>query len=185
MNTNFSSQESGSPDKIVFEQVWGEKPGGGRVGNPAFDVLPGTAVGKNSSGILTAIKGYRLLKAVAVEDTTIEIAKGSGAAVGDVIGIGKVAVACTAVDTTTHLTKDVVTVTLGVAVAIDKVLYQAAEASADAAEVIYTPEYVTGNTVFAGKGDQPVRLVNGANVRKETANFGADVCALLKSINLV
>lgn len=58
------------------------------VENPSFDAPPTTAVGEKK-GKFVLIKGYRLVGAVAEADTTINIAKGSGIAVGDVIGIGK------------------------------------------------------------------------------------------------
>lgn len=48
-----------------------------------------------------------------------------------------------------------------------------------------TPVYVLGTPVFAGKGDQPARLINGANLRKETANLSSEVAALLPNITLV
>lgn len=251
MNVGFKHTDAATPQPIVFEQVFAEKPGGGIVGNPTFDILPGNAVGKNSSGVFTAIKGYRLVKAVAVGDTTIEIEKGSGITVGDFIAHGQKAVACTAVDTTTNTKKDVVTVTLGVAIPNGTVLYQAKQASiaavtgvkagyydavitdedalkvvaADAgagevllatvqasyqgskviaaddyvtlvseptaavtgvaAEPIYSPLFVTGEIVPAGLGDKLIRLINGANLRKETANISEEVAALLPTINLV
>jgi hypothetical protein len=185
MNVNFEYTDPAAVQPVVFEQVFAEKPGGGVVGNPTFDIPLGTAVGKNAGAVLTPIKAFRLVKAVAVEDTTIEIAKGSGVVVGDIIATAKKGVACTAVDTTTNTTKDVVTVTLGVVVAIDTVLYQAAAASASAAAPIYTPLYVTGDLVPAGLGDRMIRLVNGANLRKETANISTEVVALLPTINLV
>ena len=51
----------------------------------------------------------------------------------------------------------------------------------------YKPEYITGKTdwVYAGKGDQSVKLINGANVRKETANISAEIEALLPTIKRV
>lgn len=184
MDKNFEYVAPGAVEPVVFEQIFGEKPGGGLVANQTYDIKAGTAVGLDS-GKYKPIKGYRLVKANAIADTTIEIAKGSGVAVGDCIANGAKAVACTAVDTTTNDDKDVVTVTLGVAVAIDTVLYQAAAASASAAVPKYTPAYVTGNVVNANKGDQLVKLVNGANLRKETAPISTEVVALLKTINLV
>lgn len=66
-----------------------------------------------------------------------------------------------------------------------KVLYQAKAADESSAEPIYTPVYVTGNSLEANKGDQPVRLINGANLRKETANVASEVAALLPMIALV
>jgi hypothetical protein len=183
MDVNFEYSKPGSVQPIVFEQIYGEKPGGGRVANPDFNVPLGTAVGLDN-GLHKPIKAYRLVKAVAADDTTVEVKKGSGAKVGDFIATGKKAVAITAVDTS-DATKDVLTATLGVAVPVGTVLYQAKAASASTAEPIYTPKYLTGAIVEAGKGDQLVKLVNGANVRKETVNASPEVLALLKNIDTV
>lgn len=248
VNTKYTSPEANDP--VVFEQIYAEKPGGGLVANQTFKVKEGTAVGL-SSGKFAPIKAYRLLKEVVTNDTSIEIAKGSGIANGDIIGHGTKAVACSAVDTTTNDDKDVVTVTLGVAIANDTVLYQAKAASvegvqevkagyydsvqteagalkvvaadagvgevllttvqasyhgskiiaandyvvlvseavagvtAEPAEPKYQPLYVTGQNIEPNEGDKLVKLVNGANLRKETANISAEVAALLPTINLV
>lgn len=183
MDVNFEQVTAGTPEPVIFEQVIGEKPGGGIVANPSFDIPTGTAVGYDA-GVIKPIKSYRLVKAVLVGDTTIEIAKGSGVLVGDVIGNLKKSVAVTAVDKTNAL-KDVVTITLGVAIAIGTVLYQAASVQAATAAPIFTPSYLTGAPVIAGKGDQLIKLVNIANVRKETVNASVEVLALLKTINAV
>lgn len=183
MEVKFKHQDPAKVEPIYIEQVFAEKPGGGLVENPSFDAPPTTAVGEKN-GKFVLIKGYRLVGAVTEADNTINIAKGSGISVGDVIGIGKKAVACTAVDTSAT-DKDVVTVTLGVDIDAGTVLYQAKAASADAAEPIYTPVYVTGNRLEAKEGDQSVRLINGANLRKETANVASEVAALLPMIALV
>lgn len=184
MDVNFTHTDPAKNKPVRIEQVFAEKPGGGLVVNPAFDAPETTAVGLNSDGKYALIKAYPLVAAVAAADTSVKIAKGSGVAVGDVIAAGKKGVACTAVDTS-NSDYDVVTVTLGVDIAAGKVLYQAAAASASAAAPIYTPEYVIGNEVFAGKGDQAVRFINGANLRKETANIASEVAALLPMIQLV
>lgn len=183
MEVNFKHQDPAKVEPIYIEQVFAEKPGGGLVENPSFDAPPTTAVGEKN-GKFVLIKGYRLVDAVVKADDVINIAKGSGISVGDVIGIGKKAVACTAVDTSAT-DKDVVKVTLGVDKDAGTVLYQAKAASADAAEPIYTPVYVTGNRLEAKEGDQSVRLINGANLRKETANVASEVAALLPMIALV
>ena len=183
MNVNFEHTDAGAVTPIYFEQVFAEKPGGGLVANPQSDILPTTAVYKGSDGKYLPITGYRLVEAVATEDTSIKIAKGSGVANGDIIATGKKGVACSAVDTS-NPDYDVVTVTLGIAVAKDKVLYQAESASANSASP-KKPEYITGKTAFANKGDQLVRLVNGANIRRETANIADEVAALLPLITLV
>lgn len=183
MEVNFKYQEPDKVDPIYIEQVFAEKPGGGLVENPTFDAPPTTAVGEDE-GKYKLIKSYRLVANVATDDTTISIEKGSGIAVGDFIGHGKKAVACTAIDQTAT-DKDVVTVTLGVAITNGTVLYQAKAASTSSAQPLLDPVYVTGGNVLSGEGDQPVRLINGANLRKETANIASEVAALLPMIALV
>lgn len=182
MEVNFTHTPAKPVEPIYIEQVFAEKPGGGVVANPAHDLPPTTAVGKSNNQFV-AIKAYKLHTAVAAADTSIKIKKGSGVAVGDIIATGKKGVACTAVDVSND-GYDLVTVTLGVAVEEGTILYQAKEASTSAVPLV-TPEYVTGNWVHANKGDQLVRLINGANLRKETANIAPEVAALLSTIKLV
>ena len=141
MEVNFKHNPAKPVEPIYIEQVFAEKPGGGLVANPAFDVPPTTAVGKSGNQFV-AIKAYKLYAAVAAADTSIKIKKGT-------------------------------------------TLYQAKEASASAAEPLAAPEYVTGNWVYANEGDQLVRLINGANLRKETVNIAPEVVALLPTIKLV
>lgn len=183
MEVNFTNTPAKPVEPIYIEQAFAEKPGGGVVANPAFDVPPTTAVGKSGNQFV-AIKAYKLYAAVAAGDTSIKIKKGSGVAVGDIIATGKKGVACTAVDTS-KAEYDTVTVTLGVTLTEGSTLYQAKEASASGAEPLAAPEYVTGNWAHANKGDQLVRLINGANLRKETANIAPEVVALLPTIKLV
>lgn len=183
MDVNFNYKEATPVEPIYIEQVFAEKPGGGLVVSGAYDIKPSTAVGYNAEGKLAPIKGYRLVDAVGAEDTTIKIQKGSGVEVGDVIANGKKAVACTEVDTS-NADYDVVTVTMGVVIKTGTCLYQAKTAGSSATP-IYTPEYVTGNTIPANSGDYPVRLINGANLRKETAIASAEVVALISTIKLV
>ena len=183
MEVNFKHNPAKPVEPIYIEQVFAEKPGGGLVANPAFDVPPTTAVGKSGNKFV-AIKAYKLYAAVAEADTSIKIKKGSGVVVGDVIATGKKGVACTAVDNS-NAEYDTVTVTLGVNVTDGTTLYQAKEASDSEAEPLAAPEYVTGNWVYANEGDQLVRLINGANLRKETVNIAPEVVALLPTIKLV
>lgn len=182
MNVNFNYKEAGSNDPVVFEEIFAEKPAGGLVANQTYDLKAGTAVGFDGQ-ILKPIKGYRVVEDAVSNATSIKIAKGSGIASGDVIGVNAKGVACTAVDQT-NADYDVVTVTLGVAVSAGRVLYQAKSAGSSA-EPIYSPEYLIGNSIEANKGDQMVRLVNGANIRKETAPVASEVVAKMKSIQLV
>ncbi len=198
MEVGFKYQKAQKPEPVRVEQVFAEKPGGGLIANPDYDVPPTSAVALDkSTGLYKPMKCYKLVASVGESDTTIKIAKGSGVAKNDIIGHGKLGVKCTKVDDTSE-DYDVVTVTLGVAIDIeteDPWLYQAKNVSAAAtdsdaavdAELFIEPEYITGQTdwVYAGEGDQSVKLINGANVRKETANISAEVEAKLKSIKRV
>lgn len=184
MDVRFKYNEPAEAEKIYFEQIFAEKPGGGVLTSVgAYDVPPTTAVAE-LEGKLVPLTGYKLVAPVNTGDTTIKIAKGTPIAVGTVLGTGKKAVACTKVDKS-NAEYDLVTVTLGVACEAGKVLYEAKAASADSAVPVLTPQYVTGNWAYANEGDQAVRLINGANLRKETANIASEVAALLPTINLV
>lgn len=189
MEVGFKHQTAQKPEPVRIEQVFAEKPGGGLVANPDYDVPPTSAVQfDKATGLYKPMKCYKLVKSVVAADTTINIATGSGIAKGDIIGHGTKAVKCTAVSNEDGYDK--VTVTLGIDIDIDEEdpwLYQAKAASDDAAELLIEPEYITGKTdwVWAGEGDQSVKLINGANVRKETANISAEVEAKLKSIKRV
>ena len=242
MEVRFKHKAAPKPEPVRIEQVFAEKPGGGLVANPDFDVPPTSAVGYDAtSGLYKPIKAYKLVASVESADTTIKIAKDSGVAVGDIIGHGNLAVECTAVDKT-NAGYDLVTVSLGFDIDIESAdpwLYQAKAESVEAGyydaestdegalkvvasgattgqinladvtpykgsktlaandyvvkldEVLgepkYKPEYITGKTdwVWAGEGDQSVKLINGANVRKETANISAEIEALLPTIKRV
>lgn len=198
MEVGFKHNKPRKPEPVRIEQVFAEKPGGGIMANPDYDVPPTSAVGYDAAtGHYKPIKCYKLVASVAAADATIKIAKDSGVAKGDIIAHGKKGVKCTKVDTTND-DYDLVTVTLGVDINIeteDPWLYQSKVESADAAgddpavdaEPLYEPEYITGKTdwVYAGEGDQSVKLINGANVRKETANISAEIAALLPTIKRV
>lgn len=254
MEVGFKHQDAPKKEPVRIEQVFAEKPGGGLVANPSFDVPPTSAVYLDpSTGLYKPIKAYKLVASVEAADTTIKIAKGSGVAKNDIIGHGKIAVKCTAVNSS-NADYDLVTVSLGVEIDItteDPWLYQAKAESVAAVEgVAYgyydadsetegalkvvassagegeialasvtpykgvknlaaddyvllknkvdavegvdgeplaVPEYITGKTdwVYAGEGDQSVKLINGANVRKETANISAEIAALLPTIKRV
>lgn len=184
MNVNFKFNDAAKNDNVYFEQVFAEKAGGGVVANPSFDLLPSTAVGYDTDGKLQPIKVYEVIEAVSAEATAIKVAKGSGVAVGDVLAYGGKGVACTAVDYSSA-DYDSITVSLAVAVPAGALLYQAAAAKTSGAAPKYTPAYVIGECVFANEGDQAVRLVNGANLRKETARVTPEIVALLKGVQLV
>ena len=238
MDRNFTYTEAGTPEPVIFEMIFAEKPGGGLLPNQSYDVPVGVAVGFDGEGNLSPIKAYKLAAAVEAADTSIKIEKNSGIAVNDIIGHGAVAKKATAVDKTTSTSYDVVTVTLGVDIAKGTVLFGAKAESVVAGYydcestdegalkvvasgatagqinladvtpykgsqsplaaddyVLYknevvsepkvAPKYILGTAVTAGQGDMEVKLVNGANIRKETAMVADEVVALMKSIEKV
>ena len=167
--------------------------------DPGFDVQETTAVGDNGDGRFAVIKCARVLtKATGGSSTSIEIAKGSGFAQGEFIGFGKEAIAIATI-TTSDPDKDTITIGSAFDADIDagKCLFQAkvaADGSTATAEPIRKPEYIisaghpiaeNGVVVPTGHGDIPVRLINGANLRKETACIGEDIEALMPGIKLV
>lgn len=168
-------------DPIIFDQIFAEKVGGGLVKNCTFDLYPGMAISADGY----PIKAYKVVEDAASDATSIKIAKNSGIVSGDVLGKGKKSVASTAVDKTTSDDFDTVTISLGVAVTAGDILYQAASASASSAAPKYTPAYLLGQFIPANSGDELVKLVNGANIRKETAPVADEVVALLKNISKI
>lgn len=184
MDVVFTHKPAGKVKPVVFDTIVAEKNGGGLLANASADVLEGMAVGLNDDGKFAPIKGYMVFEDAGSDATTIKVVAGSGVATGDVIGVGGKGVACTDV-TPTDLGYDLVTVTLGVAVKKGQVLYQAKSASDSAAKPIYTPAYLIGEDVPAGVGDKMVKLVNVANIRKETAPVADEVVALMKGIQKI
>ena len=192
MDKNFHYNEAPAKQPVIFDQIFAEKVGGGLVKNAAYDRHPGLAV--SDDGV--CLKAARLVEAITTESTTIKVAKDHGFAVGEFVGSGVgesgVAVAITAIDTT-HADYDILTATLGVAVEKGAVLYQAKAASAEAsgddpavlAEPKVAPVFVLGTFLPANCGDELAKLVNGANVRKETALFPAEIADMMKGISLV
>lgn len=191
MDKNFKFNEAPAKEPVIFDHIFAEKVGGGLVKNAAYDRHPGLAVSADG----TCLKAARLVEAITAESTSIKVAKDSGFAVGEFVGSGVgesgVAVAITAIDSS-HDDYDILTATLGVALSKGAVVYQAKAASAAAsgndpavlAEPKLTPVYVLGTFLPANCGDELAKLVNGANVRKETALFPAEIAALMKGIHL-
>lgn len=132
MNTNFRFNDPAATEPIRIEQVFAEKPGGGVVANPGFDLPPTTPVAFDEE------KQQFVALVKLDEDSGKLVAK---------------------------------TVTTG--------------SGDDAKTSLIKPEFVTGAWVHAGEGDQLVRLINGANLRKETSVITAEQAALIPTINLV
>lgn len=192
MDKNFKVNEAPAKQPVIFDHIFAEKVGGGLVKNATYDRYPGLAVAADG----TCLKAGVLVEAITAESTSIKVKKNSGFAVGEFVGSGVgesgVAVAISAIDTS-HDDYDILTATLGVALAKGKVVYQALAASAAAsgndpavlAEPKVTPVYVLGTFLPANCGDEMAKLVNGANIRKENALFPAEIAALMKGIHLL
>lgn len=172
-------------DPVRIEQVFAERPGGVLVVDAGFDVFATTAVGKDANGKYAVIKCCRVVEDAAADATTIKVAKGSGVAKNDFLAVGKKSVKATNV-VTSNADYDVVTISMGVAITAGTTLYQAAAASADAAEPIYTPEGVIGNDMPTGiSAELPMRFIVGAVLRKETACISPECAAIIGTIKLV
>ena len=186
MEVKFSHTEAPAPKPIVFEQIFAEKPGGGLLANHTFDVKEGTAV-VLVNGKYQAIKAAMLYEDAESGATTIKVKKGSGVAVNDFMATGTKAVKVTKV-VATDPNYDVLTISLGVEVKAGQVLYQAtaaADGSTAQAALAGVPVYLVGDDVPANSGDFMVKLVNGANIRKETAPVADEVVAQMKGISKV
>ena len=65
MEVGFKYQEAQKPEPVRIEQVFAEKPGGGLVANPDYDVPPTSAVGYDAAtGLYKPIKAYKLVDRV-------------------------------------------------------------------------------------------------------------------------
>lgn len=187
MEVKFSHTEAPAPKPIVFEQIFAEKPGGGLLANHDFDVKEGMAAGLNAAGKYQAIKAPMLYEDATSDATTIKVYKGSGIVTGDFLATGKKSAKVTKV-VTTDPNFDVLTITLGEALTVGKVLYQAtgaADGTQAEAALAVVPVYLVGDEVPANSGDFMVKLVNGANIRKETAPVADEVVAQMKGISKV
>lgn len=186
MEVKFSHTEAPAPKPIVFEQIFAEKPGGGLLANHTFDVKEGMAV-VLVNGKYQAIKAPMLYEDAESGATTIKVKKGSGVVVNDFLATGNKAVKVTKV-VATDPNYDVLTISLGVEVKAGQVLYQAtaaADGSNAQAALAGVPVYLVGDDVPANSGDFLVKLVNGANIRKETAPVADEVVAQMKGISKV
>lgn len=181
MNKIFHYYDAPEKLPVIFDEIFAEKVGGGLVVNATYNRHPGLAV--SAEGV--CLKAAKLYEDVDSADTSFKVMKDSGFAANEYIAYGKKAVQISAVDTTTSEEYDIITATLGVDMSAGDVVYQALAASASSAKPKVTPKYVLGTFLPANCGDELAKLVNGANVRKETALFSAEVADLMPSIHLI
>lgn len=185
MDVNFKYNKPAEAEKIYFEQIFAEKPGGGIVGNPGIDYPPSTPVYEEYNGKLTILPTITVIEEVSADSSKIKIGK-SEVSNGISVGFGKRTIKITSKDES-NAEYDVlnIRVAFGVKIPAGTKLYVSTEESDDNGAPIVKPVFVTGDWVYANQGDQRVRLINGANLRKETANIASEVAALLPTINLV
>lgn len=97
-------------------------------------LFAGTPIGAASSGICSVVKYAKVLTEVADNAVTIDVTKGHHFKVGDFVmsAAGAKAYAITAIDKTTSAAKDTITIgtTLGVVIAVNAYIYQAAAQAA-------------------------------------------------------
>lgn len=200
MDVRFKYNEPAEAEKIYFEQIFAEKPGGGVVvKGEVIDIPPTTPVVESPSN---PGRYMFYLQFVVYEDTPkgtpiLKIEKtpyrdsGPNVFPTKAIGFKKQAVEIQGFSTADP-NCDKISLKASFSSDLKKgdILYIAKAASEDNAEVDWEtsggkPVFVTGDWVYANQGDQAVRLINGANLRKETANIASEVAALLPGINLV
>lgn len=170
-------------EPVVFETILGELNGGGMVANCDYDLKKGLAMGLKD-GMYAPIKAAIVAVDAESGATSVSVEKGSGIKSGEFLAFGKKSVEVTGVDNSDPKF-DVLTITLGVALKAGNVLYQAKSASASSAAPALTPVYLLGENIPANSGDVLTKLVNIANVRKETAPVADEVVALMKGIHKI
>jgi hypothetical protein len=186
MDVRFKYNEPAEAEKIYFEQIFAEKPGGGVVKATYVvrDVPPTTPVIELSDGGIEFEPQFTVLEDVEVGSTTINIEfpyiKYSDLTVFSVgyrDELSKI---------TNHKDTE-----YGIQLTVENPFSRKITKGTVLWASFGNPEpnpnfkYVTGDWVYANQGDQAVRLINGANLRKETANIASEVAALLPGINLV
>lgn len=198
MKNEFVYNNAETPAPIRIEQVIAEKPGGGLLKDAGYNVPETTPVGLDTDGKYKVIKCAKVKTQYSGSETSLVVEPGSGIAKNDFIAFDGMAVQVTAVSSASD--KDTLTIgaLTGKTINIGDFVYQASKAATgedeDVAAPIVKPLYIVsdghptarnGIVAFAGNGDTPVRLINIANVRKETCCFGAEIEAMLPGITRV
>lgn len=199
MKNEFVYNNAEAPAPIRIEQVISEKPGGGLLKDAGYNVPETTPVGLDTDGKYKVIKCAKVKTQYAGSGTSLVVEPGSGIAKNDFIAFGGMAVQVSAVAAAAGEDTLTIGALTGKTINIGDFVYQAAKAATgvgedNMAEPIVKPLYIVsdghptaknGIVAFAGNGDTPVRLINIANVRKETCCFGAEIEAMLPGINRV
>lgn len=188
MEVNFKYNEPAEAEKIYFEQIFAEKPGGGVVKfemECVADIPPTTPVYEHSPGIYEVDPQFIVLEDVEPTSTKINIEVPFYNIQLDIypelyIGYKGEATKIASAKETGHGVQLTVENPFTNKITKGTVLWASTNN-----EPSPNVKYVTGDWIYANEGDQAVRLINGANLRKETANIASEVAALLPTINLV
>lgn len=199
MKNEFVYNAAETPAPIRIEQVIAEKPGGGLLKDAGYNVPETTPVGLDTDGKYKVIKCAKVKTQYSGSGTSLVVEPGSGIAKGDFIAFNGMAVQVSAVSSAAD--KDTLTIgaLTGKTINIGDFVYQAVKAATgvdeeNMAQPIVKPIFIVsdghptarnGIVAFAGNGDTPVRLINIANVRKETCCFGAEIEAMMPGITRV
>lgn len=198
MKNEFVYNAAETPAPIRIEQVIAEKPGGGLLKDAGYNVPETTPVGLDTDGKYKVIKCAKVKTQYSGSGTSLVVEPGSGIAKNDFIAFDGMAVQVSAVSSAAD--KDTLTIgaLTGKTINVGDFVYQALKAAAGSegnmAEPIVKPIFIVsdghptaknGIVAFAGNGDTPVRLINIANVRKETCCFGAEIEAMMPGITRV
>lgn len=183
MNVGFNYTAPDQVEPVIFEKVLGEKPGGVMVINQDHDVKAGQAIHYDGDGF-SHLQSIELFQDATNTDTTIQVAKNSGAYPGMHIGYGSKSVDVVSVDKT-NSDYDVITLNAGLAnMSGGSLLFRAQNMSASAAKP-FVPVGILGSQIYANKGDQPARLIVAAVMRKENVKVAPEYLTQLPTINVV
>lgn len=173
----FEYNEAAENDPIRIEQVWAEKPAGGVV-HVTEDMPATTPVSLAEDGTFEVQK-IMVVKSNKVNTNQIQFKK-STFSVGDTIhvvneeGVEEIRTIAKVVES--FNTVELEGGNIPFSINEGTKLYSTTT----------DPVYITGNDLKAADGEyQPVRLINGANVRKETAVITEEQAAQMKGIHLV
>lgn len=201
--SKFEYNEAAENDPIRIEQVWAEKPGGGVV-HVTEDMPATTPVAAGEDGtyeIVDSLVAFELGTTYHSEGI-IYLKKVDGLQVGNFIACkddeNKVAAKIVSIGSQIEVangyrvemgTKLLCEISAGDYVYLAKTKEETDTGGyipAEFAGNVGTPAYITGNDLKAADGEyQAVRLINGANVRKETAIVTEEQAQAMKGIHLV
>lgn len=198
MNKNFNYEPATAPEPIVFEQIWAEKPGGGILVNCEKDAKKGDLLyceEYRDSRSNAIVNKYKPLKVQVIKVTSQGTIGGASAPKGiqsittvedERTDIGKIGLKFYYNGVTYEITSQKSASDFGPSVYTPPTRWittptfdLGANNKTVTAAIIEpeekTPAYVLGTNVPANSGEQEVRLINGANIRKESVTYNEEM----------